>query len=62
MEQPFRGQMKGWLVKRECGFLPFKGGASEAGGAAPGPRQRESQENGNVDHVFFQGLYLGPQT
>lgn len=39
MEQPFRGQMKGWLVKRGCGFLAFKGGAREAGGAAPSPRQ-----------------------
>lgn len=61
MEQLFRGQIKGWLVKRGCGFLPFKRGASEAGGAVPGPRKWESQEDGYVDHEFFQELYLEPR-
>lgn len=62
MEQPYRGQIKGCLVERGSRFPPFEAVVSEAGGAAPGPRQRGSQENGNVDHGLLQGFYLGPQT
>lgn len=58
MEQLFRGQIKGCLVKRGGGFLPFKKGASNAGGVEPGPQKWESQEGGYVDHGFFQEFYL----